>query len=424
MTRPNEEKLDNLLQWLLPSTTKTSISEKIQVKETQGSGRGIYATSDIKPNLPIITIDHSYLLNYTTIVAHIFSWGSRNKSLPDVYKNIKVPPAENEDHITSLYKEFTLEELGALSSFQIMSLFLELESSRGKESWWDPFIQMLPTINDFLTSPFLWQIQGKYELIEKLPKSTQKHSLKMFNRFESDFKAVKTLLETHNASKDIINHDKFVLYWMCINSRCLYMEIPQKKTTSDNFTMAPYVDFINHSTNDQCKLKIDRTGFHVITTSNYKENDELYLSYGPHSNEFLLCEYGFHLSNNEWNDLDITEEVIDLMNDDQIEYLKKVGYYGDYTINKQNVSFRTDVALAVLQERDDLTINRRLSALLNGISDGSFYKRRSKQILINILEKVKEDLERNLDLNSQDDPNLKVIEALSKERVELIDSYL
>ena len=59
-----------------------------------------------------------------------------------------------------------------------------------------------------------------------------------------------------------------------------------KQNSADNFTMAPYVDFMNHSCDDHCTLKIDGKGFQVRTTSQYNTGDQVYLSYGPHSNDF------------------------------------------------------------------------------------------------------------------------------------------
>ncbi|KAI3405810.2 hypothetical protein KGF56_001417 [Candida oxycetoniae] len=67
---------------------------------------------------------------------------------------------------------------------------------------------------------------------------------------------------------------------------------------SDNFTMAPYIDFINHSCDDHCTLKIDGKGFQITTTTELTTEDQLYLSYGSHSNGFLLTEYGFTMAKN------------------------------------------------------------------------------------------------------------------------------
>lgn len=422
-TLSNEQRVENLLQWLLNEHTKSVISDKINVQESKESGRGLYAKEDINAHTPIIKIDHSYLLNFTTIVAHISSWNP-SSSLPDTYKHIKLPPKGKEDEVTDLYKKLTLNDLTRLSSFQIMAMFLVLEKSRGSDSWWEPFINMLPLMDDFLRSPFIWKVQGKDDLFKQLPRSTRNHATRMATKFSNDYETVLKLLKDQNAPESMLPYDDFLLYWMCINSRCLYMEMPQKKTTDDNFTMAPYVDFINHSSTDQCVLKIDRSGFNVITSNLYKQGEELFLSYGPHSNEFLLCEYGFYLPRNEWNDLDISDEIIDTLNPDQIDYLKEHHYFGDYTLNHENVSFRTDVALAVYQEKQNLHSNKRLNALLNGVSDGSYYKRRSNQLLIRILQKLKSKYENFLPLEFNDDDDMKVVGVLHRERVDLIDLYL
>lgn len=420
----NEERINGMLEWLKSDHTKSIISDQIQVQEAEGSGRGLYAKETINAHTPIIKIDHSYLLNFTTIVAHITSWNPTSTPLSDTYKHINVPPKGKPDKITRIYQELTLESLTRLSSFQIMAMFLVLEKSRGAQSWWEPFINSLPLMDDFMRCPFVWKIQGKDHLFSLLPRSTRKHANKMAQKFTHDYEIVTKLLNDQGALESILPHDEFLLIWMCINSRCLYMEIPQKKTTDDNFTMAPYVDFINHSSTDQCILKIDRTGFNVITTNLYKEDEELYLSYGPHSNEFLLCEYGFYLPHNEWNDLDITEEIIDILSPDQIDYLRDKKYWGDYTINHENVSFRTEVALAVSQERNHLHANRRLNALMSGISDGSYYRKKSNQILASILQKLKLKYSQFLQYEFNDDDDLKIIGVLYRERVELVDIHL
>ena len=98
------------------------------------------------------------------------------------------------------------------------------------------------------------------------------------------------------------------------------MDLPTSKNSADNFTMAPYVDFMNHSCDDHCTLKIDGKGFQVRTTSQYNTGDQVYLSYGPHSNDFLLCEYGFVIPDNKWNDLDISQYIIPLLKPPHVEF--------------------------------------------------------------------------------------------------------
>jgi hypothetical protein len=424
-----QSSISRLEQWLLAEHTKCAISPKIEIRNTEYGGRGVVANEPINSNVPIIKVSHSYLLNFTSVIAHITSWNA-NIELPVSYKHIKVQSGENtsdnDDIVDEFYAKVSLQELLELTSFQIISLYLVLEKQRGDKSWWKPFIDSLPSIDDFTSSPFIWKVSKKEELLELLPKSARDHANEMYGKFQEDLRVVSELLETHNVSK-YLNIDAFLLAWMCINSRCLYMKIPESKNNEGNFTMAPYVDFLNHSSNDQCTLKIDRSGFYVKTPdgANYDNDEELFLSYGPHSNEFLLCEYGFTLEENEWNDIDITDSILELLTEQQIEYLKEKDYFGDYTLTSDTVSFRTEIALAVAQENSDLYLNRRLDAYLNGITDGSFYKNISNRLLKRILLKLKESSQGYLDQLKKDaNVNEKVIGKLHKDRLHIIEEKL
>lgn len=171
--------------------------------------------------------------------------------------------------------------------------------------------------------------------------------------------------------------------------------MPQKSDASDNFTLAPYVDFLNHLGNDECGIKIDAHGFHVLTSTPYKPDSELYFSYGPHSNEFLLCEYGFTLAYNKWNYVDISDLIMPLLRPQQVAFLKESGYYGDYTVNEQGASFRTEVALATLQENEP-SASRKLKAFVDGVIDGLVYQSKSWRLLGQIMKKLIGDSDKKL----------------------------
>lgn len=412
--------ISRLEKWLLNESTSCNISDKIEIRETSYGGRGVFSKDGIPNQIPIIKISHSYLLNFTTVIAHITSFNTEIQ-LPSTYKHIFIPEVEK-DEITSLYSKLKLHELLELTSFQIITMYLVLEEKRGVESWWSPFIELLPTMNDFKTSPFIWKVLKEEEYLRYLPASTTNHANKMYDKFEADFDKVTELLSKFGVSIPI---ESFLLKWMCVNSRCLYMEIPESKSIEGNFTMAPYVDFINHSSTDQCVLKIDRTGFYVKTPVNkkYETDGELYLSYGPHSNEFLLCEYGFMLPENQWNDIDISKEVINLLTVEQIEFLKENNYFNDYTISLNDISFRTEIALAVCQE-SDLHFNRKLDAYLNGITDGLVYKSISKNLLKRILNNLKRECDIYIDWCDDQDIKKKTIGKIYKDRLQIINEKL
>lgn len=393
--------IEALLEWInntgdetLRPSLHSFISPKLVVKHTEGSGRGVYAHAAIGPNERLARIPPLFLLNFSSAIAHITKHNSSILLTEPCYHNLYVPPPVF-DRVGEIYARLPLALLLELLSFQILSVYLLLERFRGKTSFWKPFIDMLPEVSELGLAPVVWKIlevENCDLLWKSLPRSARKHSESVVARFEKDYAVVTQKLP--DAAK-LFNRSDFLWAWMSINSRCLYMDIPQGKDDSDNFTMAPYVDFLNHLSTDQCGIKIDTLGFHVVTSCKYLPGEELYFSYGPHSNEFLLCEYGFSLGDNKWNYIDFTDFIVPLFRPGHVEFLKNSGYYGEYTVNSSGMSFRTEIALAVLQEETPDT-SRKLRAFIDGISDGLVYAAKLKQLLHRILDKLNADCERKL----------------------------
>ncbi|CAI5759801.1 unnamed protein product [Candida verbasci] len=311
------------------------------------------------------------------------------------------------------YSHLTKDELLKLSSFQLLSFYLTIERYRGVQSWWKPFLDMLPTMSDFQLTPMTWNNQ---ELVKQLPISTQLMNEEITSRFEKDYKVISDEL-------GILNREDVLLSWLCINSRCLYMKLSTSHNSSDNFTMVPFVDFINHSDEDHCKLKIDFKGFKIITTCEYTLNSQIYLNYGPHNNDFLLCEYGFMINDNKWNDLDISNYIMDYLKPKQIEYLKQIDYFDFYTLTNSILSFRTEVVLAVIQESNPEE-SKKLESFINGYTDGVIYQRLSKHLLKKILEEVIFEYEKNQHLQFDSAPRKKVIGDLYRNRNDIAKSYI
>lgn len=396
-------KLRALTQWLGGNTDQQEggafISPKIRVKDVQSSGRGIYADSAISAREKLVRIPRSYLLNFSTVVAHITKFNPKITLSEPHYLQLHVPTTPS-DSVTEMYAQWDLDTLLGLSSFQLVGMFLVLERKRQSSSFWKPFIDMLPPIEELSLAPMVWRVLQVPQcdmLWRLLSRSAKKHSEAVLARFEKDYDVVTAL-----DALGIIDRTDFLWAWMCINSRCLYMEVPQAKDSADNFTMAPYVDFLNHLSEDQCGIKIDSHGFHVLTSCSYRPEEELYFSYGPHSNEFLLCEYGFTLPQNRWNFIDITDYIQPLLRPNHVAFLKETGYYGDYTVNAEGMSFRTEIAFATLQESVPHE-SRKLKAYVEGMSDGAVFEKKLKIMLRKILEKIYVDSRRKLDDNKKYD---------------------
>lgn len=402
-------RIDNLIRWISPSSNVTNppltqsspfINSKVVVKDINESGRGLYAKDNLNKGEILMNIPPSFLLNSTTVIRHITRHNESIKLTEPHYLNIKIPTNFEQDKFTDVYTKLAVKELSDLSSFQLISLYLTFEVQRKDKSYWKPFLDLLPQLKELDCTPFIWKvlnINHYQELFNLLPKSTQKHTDKVYQRFIEDYQVVKRLItgkleiDERYIETDYLPLELYLWSWICINSRCLYMKLPQSKNSSDNFTMVPYADFLNHSSDDKCGIKIDVNGFKVITNSKYSTNDQLLFSYGPHSNEFLLCEYGFTLSQNKWNYLDISNFIIPLLKPKQIEFLKEFDYFDDYTITESSgISFRTEIAFATLQEPLPKE-STRLKSLINGIIDGKVYSKTTNILLSKILEKVIHD---------------------------------
>ncbi|RGP74283.1 ribosomal n-lysine methyltransferase set11 [Fusarium sporotrichioides] len=114
---------------------------------------------------------------------------------------------------------------------------------------------------------------------------------------------------------------------------------------SDRLVCMPTADLFNHQ--DQgCKLVYSALGYSVQTDRAYKQGEEVYVSYGPHSNDFLLTEYGFILDTNRWDEVYLDEVILPLLSKTQRAELESVGFLGRYTLDDQTPGcHRTQVAL-------------------------------------------------------------------------------
>lgn len=98
----------------------------------------------------------------------------------------------------------------------------------------------------------------------------------------------------------------FAWAWCCVNSRCVYLPLGLTPH-SDNFTLAPVLDMCNHTwlKADECKVSWTAAGGLQLRApsvtarpAGLRRGDELFISYGAHSNGTLLSEYGFVLGRN------------------------------------------------------------------------------------------------------------------------------
>lgn len=438
-----QKAIDDLFTWLKQSK-EFQFSDKIQVRDTEHSGRGIFLSDGNNPlttNEIIISIPNDYQLDFYTVLHHISLFNP----------HIAYPPSDEEITAESIrkhhrakmldpnnprykaYEIFQLDKLLNLKSFQLLSLYILAEwillpqwsqiSDTKFASFWEPFFNIWPTRKELSSIPTIWltrmnaiatsDSQILTQLFNLLPNESKLHSEKILKLVQDDWDVIRPYLEQWDKIfhsqidlNELFNH--FVHIYFIINSRCLYCELPLKQGMDDfiesNFTLVPLVDFLNHADEMDkfCYPEVQKDSVHSgvsngvgqfimrVGSHQYnKSNEQILLNYGPHSNDFLLCEYGFVMNQNKWNYIDITDYILHLINmqqekDELVNFLSTNEYLGDYTINMDEFSYRTLVAISLIVTKD----YRRVERFIQGYITEEFFIPKIKKTLLEILNQL------------------------------------
>lgn len=446
-----EAKISKLLKWLKNSAQfQISDAIEVIDTADSGRGVYLQKPTRLKKNDTLISIPSSYQLNFHTVLYHISKFNN-SISIPGITiseeDNIKYSKysSENQDPRYKAYAILSQEFLLQLSSFQLLGLYVLAEwillpqwitatstnndistNDTPLESFWQPFFDVWPTLSELGSIPTIWNCQRNNEnfmifdkLIKSLPYASQCHMNRISKLVCGDWNTIFPIIEKWNKMyplttmtvDDLFN--KFLKIYFIINSRCLYCEIPVKKDSVDritsNFTMVPLVDFLNHSdktdfycypyVNNLKKDKISGIGQFEIHVGDHEYNqlgEQIFLNYGAHSNDFLLNEYGFVLNENCWDFIDISDQIEKLLNkrfpnlkkqNNVIKFLKENEYWDDYTLNKNEISYRTLIVLSLIITEDF----DRVRKFMNGYISEDFFLPKIKETLLNLLKDILSD---------------------------------
>jgi hypothetical protein len=192
-----------------------------------------------------------------------------------------------------------------------------------------------------------------------------------------------------------ISKSLFTYTWLIVNTRTFYWDypdlpkshvrLPKKRpqlTADDCYAMCPFMDYFNHS-DVGCNPKYDAKGYSVTADRDYKAGEEVYVTYGPHTNDFLLVEYGFALGSNANNSLPLDHVILPQLSSTQAATLKEDGFYGNYTLTPTApiTCHRTQAALRLL-----ILPSRRYSAFVSGTDEGVVEQPKVDKYLLGLLE--------------------------------------
>jgi len=208
-----------------------------------------------------------------------------------------------------LTKKLALETLPASvmelveDEYVAIALLLLFEHNKGDSSFFKPYLDILPSLDEI--NPLFWWSDEDLQLLQGSP------TLSACQQLREKLMREYTYLEKHiipqipNLAR--IDFRQFQWAFGILFSRAICF--PSTK----RIALVPYADLLNHS--PFCSAFIDeesiplgngRTEAVVYVDRLYQPYEQVYVSYGPRSNQELLLLYGFSLERNPFDCVEVT----------------------------------------------------------------------------------------------------------------------
>ncbi|KAG2201074.1 hypothetical protein INT47_010826 [Mucor saturninus] len=272
-------------QWL--EKNGTDLNKDIAIKDyrSEGAGRGIVATKDIKEGELLFSLPRSILLSHLT---------------------------------TSLKDLSCAQEFASLPGWSPLILSIMYESQK-PDSFWKPYFDVLP--RQFST-PMFWNETDLLELkgtdiVAKIGKEDAEAT------YERD---VKPFVEKYSDIFDKEIHN-LELYHTCGSLIMAYSfndELQKEEESDDDeeeeeeeeeanvlISMVPMADMLNHKTGfNNARLFHEPESLQMRAIKDIKEGEQIYNTYGDLCNADLLRKYGFADDQNEFDIVEIDGPLV------------------------------------------------------------------------------------------------------------------
>lgn len=220
------------------------------------------------------------------------------------------------------------------------------------------------------------------------------------SKLEKDYLSIHSLPTFSHLPKPLFTHA-----WLLVSTRTFYWEypdlppahprLPKKRsnlTADDCYAMVPFMDYFNHSPRG-CDPAHDRSGYSVTADRDYSAGEEVCVSYGSHTNDFLLAEYGFILEENACDALALDHIILPQLSAAQLATLKEDGFCANYTLSPSASSSPAAAAAAAICHRTQAVLrlltlpHRRYAAFVSGTDDSAADQARVDAYLLGLLVK-------------------------------------
>lgn len=320
----------------------------VEVRDDLPNGRGLALTRDVEPNEVVLTLPASLLINTRTLA---------DKFEPGVLPRPNRP--------------------GKLTGIQVLCVYLcrpDLHDADGQA-----FVASLPT--SFASHPVMWALdEAEFSqlLLASLPDETAARVANIVTKLEADWRAIAAYCRETTTTAP--SRPDFIHAWLCINTRSVYYSLGLPR--DDNLTLAPLLDMANHTCQADRIATVTILGSSPSSTSlapikgagsielrlpsGGQRGDEVCIAYGAHDDSRLFAEYGFHLGRDEGPLLnphaavDVTtalERRLAALSEREgswrEETLRQTGYWGEWTIDAEGPSWRTEMACRIASAHTD-----------------------------------------------------------------------
>ncbi|KIW14770.1 hypothetical protein PV08_07555 [Exophiala spinifera] len=320
---------ENLTEWALSRGYKLN---GIKAHAFAGRGLGVLAERNIEPGEVLMTIPMSAVRTAETLPKKI------------------------------------IESLHSCSNNGLLAVELAQDESSEYAIW----RQSLPSMEDFQTLPVTWE-EG---VAKFLPSKARGVLSKQAAKIQKDWDAV-------SAGHINISFEEFRYFWLLINTRTFYHTPPKMKLPPVNsdecLAVVPYGDYFNHA-DIGCKVSYSASSYEITADRRYDRGEEVLISYGSHSNDLLLVEYGFIFDGNRWDETTLDDVVIPLLSEDRKKILQDEGYWLNYHLDRDGACYRTKVAVRLLC----MPLRQWRRGLAKGFDDDDRYKRIVNGLLLKV----------------------------------------
>lgn len=276
-----------LIDWMKRTGWKPSC--KLVSAYFQNTGRGLMAKKKIVAGSALAQIPYQLLITVKTVLESGIRW------------------------IFDVKRFFTTQ--------QVLSTFLVWEAHLEKLSTWKNYINCLPAT--FSCPAFCDDVSWLPTFLLEKAEDTRRNISKTYSVIRESIESKKCDHCGEDLSS-IFTFHKYVWAWFIVNTRAVYL-CPQFNaqdcimlSDENNLALAPYIDLFNHSyAADVKSYVIESEGVYQIETGvPFDKNSEVFINYGPLSNDRLFMEYGFIIPTNIQDSVVISyDNVLQAAND-------------------------------------------------------------------------------------------------------------